>query len=236
MSMIGNLSLSLLVFMNLAATLAPAPTSQPAYLAPDNFDFKALLGGPPADDSQLHRDEVDRMLKLQAERTPAEIARCESEVEVSVFAFASVLGPWFNEDDLPKTAALMSEVNRQAKTPTSAAKTMWNRTRPPLADSRIHPCVALEKTPSFPSGHAMRGMLWATLLSEIFPDQRTALMARGKQIGDDRVLAGMHYPSDVVAGQKLGTEIGRRFLADTTFQSQLQAVKQECLAHAASRP
>ena len=31
-------------------------------------------------------------------------------------------------------------------------------------------------------------------------------MARGKQIGDDRFLAGMHYPSDVLAGQNDGAK------------------------------
>jgi len=74
----------------------------------------------------------------------------------------------------------------------------------------------------------MRGILWASLLSEVFPGQRDSLMARGKQIGDDRFLAGMHYPSDVAAGQKLGAEIARRLLADDAFRARLQAVRDEC--------
>jgi hypothetical protein len=228
MSLVRTISIAFLA----AATLALAPASQPAYLAPDNFDFKALLGNPPADDSQQHKDEVNQLLALQASRTPDEIARCKSEEDVTVFAFSTVLGPWFTQEDLPLTSALMSEANKQAKLPTNAAKKLWNRVRPPLVDSRIHPCVVLEKTASYPSGHAMRGILWATLLSEMFPDQRDALMARGKQIGDDRFLAGMHYPSDVAAGQKLGAEIARRFLADDAFKARLEAVKQECLADA----
>jgi acid phosphatase (class A) len=226
MSLARTISIAFLTALSLAA----APTSQPAFLAPDHFDFKALLGEPPAEDSQQHSAEVDQLLMLQAHRTPIDEARCKSEEEVTVFAFATVLGQGFNEDDLPKTAALMAEVNKQAKIPTNAAKNMWRRVRPPLADPRIHTCVTLEKTPSYPSGHAMRGMLWATLLSEIFPAQRAALMARGKQIGDDRFLAGMHYPSDVVAGQKLGAEIARRFLADEDFKARFAVVKSECLA------
>jgi hypothetical protein len=221
------LSIALLASMSLALS----PTSQPAYLAPDNFDFKALLGDPPADDSQQHADEVNLLLNLQAHRTPDEIARCQSEVDVTAFAFSTVLGPWFNAKDLPLTAALMSEVNKQAKIPVNAAKSKWNRVRPMMADPRIHPCVPLEKTPSYPSGHATRGILWATLLAQIFPDQRDALMARGKQIGDDRFLAGMHYPSDVVAGQKLGAEIARRFLADDAFKARLDSARKECIAH-----
>ena len=105
MSWIRNMSISFLAVVSLAA----APASQPAYLAPDNFDFKALLGDPPADDSQQHKDEVARLLTLQANRTPGEVARCKSEEEVTVFAFATVLGPWFDEKNLPETAALMAE-------------------------------------------------------------------------------------------------------------------------------
>ena len=215
--------------------LAFAPSSQPANLAPDSFDFKALLGNPPSNDSQQHKDELDRMLQLQASRTPEEEARCQSEQELTVFAFSSVLGPWFNKDALPKTAVLMSDTFRQAKIDANAAKAIWNRPRPPAADSRIHPCVPLEKTASYPSSHAMRGMLWGTLLAEIFPDRRTALMTRGKQIGDDRFLAGMHYPSDVLAGQKLGIEIARRLLADPAFIARLQSVKNECLTATAAQ-
>jgi acid phosphatase (class A) len=226
-----TISIALLASMSLAL----APTSQPAYLAPDNFDFKALLGDPPADDSQQHKDEVNLLLTLQASRTPDEIARCQSEVDATVFSFSTVLGPWFNAKDLPITAALMKEVTKQAKIPLSAAKKTWNRVRPMLADPRIHPCVPLEETPSYPSGHATRGILWATLLAEIFPEHRDALMARGKQIGDDRFLAGMHYPSDVVAGQKLGAEIARRFIADDAFKTRLESAKAECLSEAKSQ-
>ena len=43
-------------------------------------------------------------------------------------------------------------------------------------------------------------MVWATILVEIYPDQKEAILARGRQIGTDRSIAGMHWPSDVVAG------------------------------------
>jgi acid phosphatase (class A) len=101
-----------------------------------------------------------------------------------------------------------------------------------VANPKIHPCLPLERSYSYPSGHAVAGIVWATLLSEIFPEKRDALMARGKQIGDDRVLAGVHYPTDVIAGRKLGEEIARRLLADQAFRAELEKAKQECLAAA----
>ena len=212
-----------------APTTARAARAPVASIAPDQFNYKEILGDPPADDSEEHRQEVQRMLQLQDSRTPEDVRRAKAEEVVTVFAFSDVLGSSFNPDDLPYTTALMGDVYRQAKAVSDAAKKQWKRTRPPLAEPRIHPCVVFENSASYPSGHATRGIVWAMLLSEIYSDKRDALMARGKQIGDDRFMAGMHYPSDVVAGQKLGAEIGNRLLADPAFRARLEEAKAECL-------
>ena len=188
--------------------IGAAPVTQPAYLAPDTFDFKTLLGDPPADGSDTQKQEIETLLKLQTNRTPEQVERCRREVDGNAFIFADVLGKWFTAKDLPTTAALMKEVTLQTKVVSSAAKINWNRKRPYLTDERIKPCVAVEKTFSFPSGHATRGMVWATVLAAIYPEHRDELLSRGREFGSDRSIAGLHYPSDVTAGQKLGAEIG----------------------------
>jgi acid phosphatase (class A) len=220
--------------------MAAAPAQGGAkvvYVQPSDFDLEELLPPPPADGSAAHRAEIERMLVLQAQRTPAEEARCKSEEEVTVFA--DVLGPWFNASNLPRTAKLMDVVYDQAREVSAASKIIWKRKRPPLYDPRIKPCVVLEKSYSYVSGHATRGITWGSLLAEIFPEQREAIMDRGKQIGTDRTLAGMHYPSDVAGGQMLGAEIARHLLADPRFVAEMARVKQECRAAAtaaATRP
>lgn len=213
--------------------LAPATREAP-FITPGDFDFSAILGNPPADDSAQHRQEVEQMLSLQAARTSQEEQRCKAEEKVTPFVFAQILGPWFNPNDLPLTAKLFREVTLETTDVTDVPKKKWSRVRPPLADSRIHPCVALEHTGSYPSGHATRGIVWATLLAEIFPDEKQQIMDRGRLIGQDRVIGGMHYPSDVAAGQKLGAEIARKLLASDSFLLQFEKVKQECHAHASA--
>jgi acid phosphatase (class A) len=203
---------------------------KPLYVKPDDADWAAMLPGPPADDSPEHRAEVATLLHWQEKRTSEDVARCKAEEEVTAFVFADVLGDWFNAYSLPVTANLMHQVYVDTRGVTNAAKKKWNRVRPPLAIPEIKPCVVLEKSASYPSGHAARGIVWATILSEMFPDHREALMARGRLIGDDRFIAGMHYPSDVAAGQKLGEEIARRLLDNSDFKQELQRAKDECLA------
>jgi acid phosphatase (class A) len=170
-----------LIALSLMLCLAATPVSQPAYLAPDNFDFKALLGGPPANDSQTHKDDMAKVLEYQTTRTPEMIARAKSEEEVTVFIFADVLGKWFNEHDLPETAKFMHDAHAQTKLVSSAAKAVWNHPRPFKENPAIKPCVVLEGGSSFPSGHATRGMVWALLLADLFPDQREGGVGGGTE-------------------------------------------------------
>jgi acid phosphatase (class A) len=197
------------------------------YVRPGDFDFSTLLGGPPPDDSPQHRAEVATMLYLQNRRTAEEVTRCRDEAaHVNVWLFANVLGDDFNKTTHPLTAALFDEIHANAKSVVDAAKERWDRPRPYRSYPDIHPCVHRESASSYPSGHATLSILWATVLADIFPDRRDALLARGKQIGDDRFLAGVHYPSDVA--QKLGAEIARRMLANRDFQIELDSVRREC--------
>jgi acid phosphatase (class A) len=73
-------------------------------------------------------------------------------------------------------------------------------------------------------------MVLALTLAEIFPDQKGALIARAKLVGDDRALAGQHFPSDVAAGRILGKAIFQKMVQNPDFQSQLEKAKDECLA------
>jgi acid phosphatase (class A) len=87
---------------------------------------------------------------------------------------------------------------------------------------------------SHPSGHATGGMTYALVLAEMFPEHKDALIARGEQIGEDREVAGVHYPSDVVAGRKIAKEIVKRLLANPDFHAEMQKAIEECHADAAA--
>jgi acid phosphatase (class A) len=228
------LTLSLLSLLLLVAA-APSSQNSTHYVAPTDFDIKAILSPPPADGSAEQKAEIEQMLKFQAGRTPEDVARCKAEVDVTAFAMSDVLGAWFNAKDLPETAKLMQQIYGDADALDDAAKVVWDRNRPPLSDSRIKPCVKVPKSNSYPSGHATRGLLWATVLAEIFPEHKDQLLARGRQIGTDRTLAGVHYPSDVAAGQKLAEAIVPKLLQNAQFKADLEKAKAECLADAAKQ-
>jgi acid phosphatase (class A) len=171
------------------------------------------------------------MLYLQASRTTADVIRCRSEADITFAAFADVLGDDFKERLLPQTAALLQQVQVDNRAVLADAKKNWNRVRPRLADPRIHPCVKLKsEDASYPSAHASQGIIWASILSEIYPDHRDQLMARGEQIGQDRIIGGVHYPSDVRAGRQIGEAIVKKLMDNSDFQVALEQAKEECQA------
>ena len=95
------------------------------------------------------------------------------------------------------------------------------------------PCI--RHIGNYPSGHSTRATLYAEVLAEVFPDQRQELLERGREIGWDRVIAGVHYPSDVSAGRVLGHELRRQMLANEALQERMNTVKAE-LAKAKQLP
>lgn len=204
-----------------------AVTKAAPYFDPATIDLKALLPDPPANGSPTTLKEIDLILQKQAARTPEEVARIKREVHLDVYLFDTVLGPWFTEKNLPETAALFERVDATEHPVIDSAKKFWARPRPFLQDSRVHPPIDLPKNASYPSGHSTVGDLDALILAELAPDLKDALLARGQQIGDDRIIGGVHFPSDVEAGHMLAHDLFAKLMASPAFQADLAKAKAE---------
>ena len=64
---------------------------------------------------------------------------------------------------------------------------------------------------SFPSGHTITAFAVATALGCYYPDLRTGLGFCAASVAVSRVLLGMHFVSDVVAGAILGSSLASVF-------------------------
>ena len=202
----------------------------PLYFDPAMINFKSLLPNPPAVGSPDALKEIDLMLQKQAARTPEEVARIKQEQHLNVWLFKNALGPWFTEKNLPLTTKLLHNVDMNQRPVVDAAKSYWNRPRPPLQDKRIHPPIGLPPNGSYPSGHSTFDDLNALVLAQLVPDLKAAIMARGQQIGDDRVIAGVYFPSDVNAGRTLAYDLLAKLVACPAFQADFAHAKAEIAA------
>jgi acid phosphatase (class A) len=221
---------SLLGLVLLSASLpwlCAGDPAHPHFLAMEGLKL-AELPPPPPDDSPAGRADLETLLQVQADRTPAQVERARRTEKHTAFLMgASVLGPWFTAENLPQTARFFAEVNRQARPLVVQAKEGWHRPRPYVRDSRVQPCLPFPEGLSYPSGHSSSAALWAELFMAAFPEQQAAFAMQARETMWSRVLAGVHFPSDTQAGRLLGESIGKAMLTSPDTREALAAVRAE---------
>jgi acid phosphatase (class A) len=190
-------------------------------------DLTRLLAPPPAPDSAQTKMEIDELLKIQAARTDAQAAAAIADHDYSVFRFADVMGPAFNAENLPLTAAFFTRVIDTGKSIVEPAKAYWNRERPGMVDSRIQPVMKEAKSPSYPSGHSTAGNLMAIVLANMVPEKSDAIFARGWVFAQNRLVAGEHFPSDIQAGRISAAVIASHLFENQEFQTDFVAARLE---------
>jgi acid phosphatase (class A) len=191
-----------------------------------------LLPPPPADGSPAAKAEMDELHRIEASRTPADFAHAMSDDKAEdVSAFAAVMGPRFDLKALPKTAALFADLRKEEKEAATQAKNYFKRNRPWVLDPALKSCARGDKPQSsYPSGHATMGYSFAVVLAALAPEKADAIMARASDYAESRLICGMHYRRDIVAGQVLGTAVAVELMALPAFKTEFDAARDELRA------
>jgi acid phosphatase (class A) len=208
----------------------PAWADSARYISPAQLDLTRLLAPPPAADSEAQRPDLQAVLDAQKARTPQSIKQVLADVEVSVFRFADVLGPSFTAVRLPRTQELFNRVRKEASAIVQLAKRHWKRPRPYQVAPEVRPVAESTRNASYPSGHSMFGNLAAILLANMVPEKSAELFERGRRYGDNRVVGGLHYPSDNEAGRISAVAIAAVLFQDAEFRQDFAAAKTEVRA------
>jgi acid phosphatase (class A) len=203
------------------------------FLPADCSGLVNLLPAPPAMDSPAGRADLETLLEVQSERTPEQIARAKRVASQTVTSFASpVLGEWFQPRDFPQTMALFKEINHESHLIVDEqVKRRWNRTRPYVFSSAIHPVVGLPSNTSYPSGHSAAAALWGTILAAAVPEKAAEFNHQIHEVMWCRVIGGVHYPSDTAAGEMLGEAIAKKMLESPHMQEALKKMREEIAPH-----
>jgi membrane-associated phospholipid phosphatase len=80
----------------------------------------------------------------------------------------------------------------------------------PLAEP-IVPLFPVPNFPSYPSNHSTFSATRSEILAYLFPGRATFIRAVGKEAGDSRIWAGIHYQMDNIAGVNLGRSVAQLF-------------------------
>jgi acid phosphatase (class A) len=205
----------------LVAAFAPAAASTDAryyYLNPKQLDLSVFLPPPPDAASAQERSDEEQVAAAVAARSPAQLFEAEEAAKRSVFFFASSIGPGFTSAHLPVTARFFSRVSSDVENLIKEAKTYWDRPRPNGTAARRG---------SYPSGHAAFAASTAILLSLLLPSKSDAIFSQARVFAENRILLGLHYPSDVASGWTAGTLAVYVMMHDRAFQHDYAAVKAE---------
>ena len=176
-------------------------------LMPLGFTVDSLtVHAPPLDDMA----EALLLIPMQEHRTSSQIAQITAESINPIPLFWRCAG--LDESLHAVQAKRINEAVQDTESIVIELKRRYNRPRPSVVLPALHPVVPIPAYSSYPSGHATQSIVIAALMSEIAPKSENRLTALAVQVGCNREIAGLHYPSDTRAGFKLGRELTKIFL------------------------
>jgi acid phosphatase (class A) len=204
---------------------------KPMFVSPEQLDVASVLAGPPAEGSRMAKADLAELHRLQDSRSAAQVASAKADdVEEDIFVFKDVIGPKFTREALPLTAALSQHVHNDESVIVNPAKQFFHRTRPYQLDTSIHPVCKVSSRANdyaYPSGHSTTGYLEALVVTLIVPEKREAIMARADEYAHNRLVCGVHYPSDVVASKYVAYAAIGLMLNNPKFKQELDQAKAE---------
>jgi acid phosphatase (class A) len=200
------------------------------YISPSEIDLLHILAPPPAPDTAEGKADLQAVLVTVNARTDADIKQAQEDDKRTVFRFADVMGPNFSAETLPLTAQLFQHVYEDGNAATLAAKNFFQRKRPFVVDPDIKIVVNQPPDFSYPSNHSTFGNESGILLAAMVPEKAGAIFARAATYAHNRVVAGVHFPSDVEAGRIAASVIDNSFLHNPRFESDFAKAKTEVRA------
>lgn len=137
-----------------------------------------------------------------------------------IFPWAFIhLNQWILEDKLemdpPRAArayALLGAAGYDAFIASQDGKFAYWYIRPGQLDTTLVPLFPAPNFPSYPSNHSTFSTARSEVLAYLFPNRAEQILALGKEAGDSRIWAGIHYEMDNQAGVKLGRQVAQKFI------------------------
>jgi membrane-associated phospholipid phosphatase len=136
-----------------------------------------------------------------------------------ITTFYEYASKWMFEDKTdrnpPRAArayALLATVFFDAFIASNDGKFVYWYLRPHQLDSGITPLFPVPNFPSYPSNHSTLSAARSEVLAYLFPRYAGYIRAVGKEAGDSRIWAGIHYQMDNESGVQLGKAVAQKFI------------------------
>lgn len=197
-------------------------------LLPPDLD----LGVPPPPDEVETRADLDRLelyaALLRDDETRHLILREAEATPERLLADAGLIP---EVDRAPALWSLLELIGRETAYFVLREKRIYARARPTQLRPRIGTTIAIPPHPAYPSGHSAQIHVAAGALSALNPScaERYRVFAAGVALR--REVAGVHYPSDTLAGERLADALLSHLLAHPALSDRLSVARNELVSH-----
>ena len=157
---------------------------------------KYLDKKPPNENSVTTKGEVKELSKLPIRE---KFIKEKDDIKKS---FESIVG----KDEIiqkliNESAPIIMKIKKHHNRP--RPKVMAKKMKTKMEDMEM----ASMKTPSYPSGHSVQGVLIANVLADKYPNKKDKLKKMGRDISYRRRSARAHYKSDSLFGEQIGKDM-----------------------------
>lgn len=187
-------------------------------------EIKKTIGSYPKKGSVEETKDYQVLLDYQAKRTLNDCLLAEKDSDTSLNTLFGGENGILSKDEVAKLSAFVVKVYANAGVNSYIAKHIYKRPRPYEVNKLIKPCIGLEKSYAYPSGHTLMARLFARILSKVFPERMEKFLARSGEYSLNRIIGGVHHPSDVEASFKLADLLAENMMDNEEFINELTSL------------
>lgn len=204
-------------------------------------DLEFDIAPPPSNSGDETKGELSKLHHIaEAERSGYTLERIHyehSDIKKAYEIFVSA--GYVNVLDM-KTISMLSLIERDLDYAIMKYKMHFSRPRPSQLDDTLPLVIENPPHAAYPSGHATQTYMIALVLSDFDPEHADYYKQLSLDIAHRREVAGVHYPSDSVAGRKLAGLVLDELKKDPVFSKKYEEtkasfIKPDVLVNAAQR-
>jgi acid phosphatase (class A) len=231
MSIIARTRMIGVIVSFLVFAVLPASEQEVGWTATADLPISALLLPPPCDKCAVTKAELDELREWQRSRTPELATHAQADYEKTLARFLDDPGiglPTSQLQSCTQCTDFFARLERSVEAVNTVAKNKFRRTRPyKLPHNGLNPLkqIKADDSSSYPSGHAAFATVVGIVLSQVIPEKRTEIFKRVEDFCRSRLIAGVHFRSDVYAGQILGSAVAASLFRDEGFIRDFETTK-----------
>lgn len=193
---------------------------------------------PPAPGSPTDLADKARSAQFKAledsDRWLLATAHAELRPPLALQHFDCALGVRLGSAATPNLNRLMQRLFDDSDAAAELVKARGFRARPVGDDPERRPCQRVSeagrRSASYPSGSSTVATAYGEAFAALEPQRAAEVRRTAHEMGLSRLVCGMHYPSDVAAGEGLGKAVFEAAAATPGFDGDLAAARAELAA------